>query len=357
MNSFYPLTVTEVHRDTREAVVLTLQPRSGERNRFHYLPGQYLTLRTVLDGEEIRRCYSICAAPQDPAMRVAVKRVSGGRFSTWANARLEPGQVLDAMPPAGAFTLTVDAARPRHYVAFAAGSGITPILGIVKSALQGEPGSRFTLFYGNRASATVMFREELEDLKNAWLGRFNLVHILSREQQDIELFNGRIDAEKCAQLFRYWLDVRSVDLAFVCGPQEMMLAVSAALRDQGLDRDRIRFELFASESEPRAGGVAAAVAAEDGEHCEATIILDGHARTLTLQRRDQTLLDAALQAGIELPYACKGGVCSTCRARLLEGEVDMDANFALEDYEIAQGYILSCQSYPVTDAIVVDFDQ
>lgn len=356
MNKFYPLTVAGIHRETRDAVVLSLAIPEDLRETFRFQPGQYLTFRQPFAGEEIRRSYSICAAADEPYLRVGVKKVPDGLFSTWANEALQAGAVLEAMPPMGSFYVPLDPASRRHYAAFAAGSGITPVLSILKTTLALEPHSTFTLFYGNRASSTIMFREELEDLKNRYLGRLNLVHILSREQQDVELFNGRIDRAKCEQLFKLWLDVASVDIAFICGPQQMMLDVSEALQAHGLDKRQIKFELFASEGarRPRQTETTTAKAANT---CEATIVMDGRARSLHLEKGVETVLDAALKEGIELPYACKGGVCSTCRARLVVGEVDMDANFALEDYEIAQGYILTCQSYPVTDKIVVDFDK
>jgi ring-1,2-phenylacetyl-CoA epoxidase subunit PaaE len=355
--SFYPLTVTDVRRETRDAVVLTLTVPEEHIQTFRFKQGQYLTFRSQLEGEEVRRSYSICAAVQDPHLRVGIKKVPGGLFSTWANEQVAPGQVLEAMPPMGNFYTPLDLANRKHYVGFAAGSGITPVLGILKTILLTEPHSAFTLVYGNRASSTIMFREELEDLKNAFLGRFSLIHILSREQQDIELFNGRITKDKCEQLARYWIDFKTVDAAFICGPQEMMLQVSEALQEQGLDKTHIKFELFASEGQRRERKVQVAPVDTRRDLCEATVILDGIGRRLALPKNTDTILNAALNEGLELPYACKAGVCSTCRALLVEGEVDMDANYSLEDYELARGYILTCQSYPMTDSVVVDFDK
>jgi len=359
LNRFIPLTVTAVTRETRDSVVVTLAAPEAHGPAFAFKQGQYLTLRTTLDGEEVRRSYSICSAVQDGILRVGIKKVEGGRFSTWANETLAPGDMVEAMPPMGSFYTPLDPDNRKHYAGFAAGSGITPILGILKTTLFTEPASSFSLFYGNRASSSIMFREELEDLKNRYLERLNLIHVLSREQQDIDLFNGRIDRAKCDALFEHWLDAGGIDTAFICGPQSMMLEVSNALQAHGLDKSRIKFELFGTgtrhETRREAGG--AATGPSRGASCEATIKLDGRSRTFTLEKNSDALLDAALNQGLELPYACKGGVCSTCRALLVEGEVDMDANFALEDYEIARGYILTCQSYPVTDRVVVDFDQ
>ncbi len=357
MAKFYPLTVSGIRRDTRDSVVVSLRVPDESADQFRFKQGQYLTFRTKLQGEELRRSYSICAAVQDPNLRVGIKKVPDGRFSSWANDHLKVGDVVEAMPPMGSFFVPLDPANRKDYVAFAGGSGITPVLGVIKTTLLTEPNSTFTLFYGNRASSTIMFREELEDLKNENLGRFRLVHILDREQQDIELFNGILNREKCDQLLKLWVNASKIDMAFVCGPEVMMLQVSEALQAAGLDKRQIKFELFATQSQ-QGGRIVRPQAVSKAENkCEATIVIDGRGRTLDMQKGTHTILDAALEAGIELPYACKGGVCSTCRALLTEGEVDMDANFALEDYEVARGYILTCQSYPVSDKISVDFDQ
>jgi len=359
MSKFYPLTVSSVRHETRDSVVLTLDVPPGHEEAFRFQQGQYLTFRTKIDGEEVRRSYSICAAVQDTHLRVGIKKVVDGRFSTWANEQIAVGDVLEVMPPMGSFFVPLDPANEKHYVAFAGGSGITPVLGIVKTTLLTEPRSSFTLFYGNRASSTIMFREELEDIKNNNLGRFQLVHILEREKQDVDLFNGILNREKCELLLKYWVNVSDIDTAFICGPEAMMLQVSEALQAAGLDKRQIKFELFASPSQsPKGARKAQTAAVSNMENaCQATIVIDGRARTIDMQKGTKTILDAALGEGLELPYACKGGVCSTCRALLSEGEVDMDANFALEDYEIQRGYILTCQSYPVTDKILVDFDQ
>jgi ring-1,2-phenylacetyl-CoA epoxidase subunit PaaE len=359
MAAFYPLTVTEVRPETRDAIVVTLHPKAEHAELFRFRQGQYLTLRAQLDGEEVRRSYSICSAVQDGTLRVGIKRVKDGWFSSWANESLKAGMRIEAMPPAGNFFVPLDPAQRRHYVGFAGGSGITPLLGIVKTTLLSELRSRFTLFYGNEASSTIMFREELEDLKNEFIERFNLVHILNREHQDVELFNGMLTREKCNALFRHWLDLSDVDTAFICGPQPMMLAVAEALQENGLDRSKIKFELFSSPAGSARPKASREAIGDDmaRDQCEATVIIDGRSRTFTMAKKGESVLDSGLKEGLELPYACKGGVCSTCRAMLLEGEVDMDANFALEDYEIARGYILTCQSFPATDRIVVDYDQ
>lgn len=356
MSKFHELTVESVTRETRDAVAVTFAVPPALADTYRYVQGQHLTLRAGIEGEDVRRSYSICSAVQDERLRVAIKRVDGGRFSNWANDALRPGMTLEVMPPSGHFHVPLSAAHSKHYVAFAAGSGITPMLSIIKTTLMTEPESRFTLFYGNRASSSVLFKEELEDLKDSYLQRFNLVFVLSREQLDIDLFNGRIDGEKVHALLRHWVKPQDIDVAFICGPHSMMEEVSQTLQDNGVDKSRIKRELFAT-SLPAARPPAHAHKRVGQQQCEVTVIQDGRTRQFTLEKNKESILDAALAQGIELPYACKGGVCSTCRCKRIEGEVDMDVNFALEDYEVARGFILSCQSYAVTDKLVIDFDQ
>jgi ring-1,2-phenylacetyl-CoA epoxidase subunit PaaE len=355
MSKFYPLTVAKVKHETRDAIAVTFDLPPELEDAFAYQQGQHLTLRAMIAGEDVRRSYSICSAVQDNRLRVAIKRVNGGLFSTWANECIRPGVTIDVMPPEGRFNLPLEPDSRRHYLAFAAGSGITPILSIIKTTLIAEPHSRFTLLYGNRASSSVIFRDELTDLKDQYLERLNLVYIMSREPQDIELFHGRITEDKCRALFQHWLRVENVDYAFICGPEDMMHGVSAALQEAGMPSARIRIELFAAaaaktERKPRA------VSAEPRHQTEVTVIMDGSHATFTMDKDKESLLDAGLRAGIDMRYSCKGGVCSTCRCKVLEGQVDMDVNYALEDYEVARGFVLGCQSFPVTDKVVVDFD-
>jgi ring-1,2-phenylacetyl-CoA epoxidase subunit PaaE len=356
LSKFHPLTVASIARETRDAVVLTFAVPPPLESVFRFQHGQHLTLRARIDGEDIRRSYSICSAVQDATLRVAVKKSPGGVFSTWANEHLHPGQVLDVMPPMGHFNASLDAGNAKHYVAFAAGSGITPILSIVKTTLLTEPNSRFTLFYGNRSSSAVIFREELADLKDRFLERLNLVYVMSREAQDIDVLNGRIDRVKADALLRHWADPAGIDMAFICGPDGMMRAVEESLLAHGVAKSRIRIELFAA-SIPKHEAKLRPLAEAGYNECRVAVVIDGARREFTLAKGEENIIDAALRQGIELPYSCKGGVCSTCRAKLVEGEVDMDVNFALEDYEIARGFILCCQSYPVTDKVLVDFDQ
>jgi ring-1,2-phenylacetyl-CoA epoxidase subunit PaaE len=355
MSKFHSLAVTALERPTRDAIVVTLGVPPELATQFQYQAGQHLTVRTYVEGTELRRSYSICSAVQDHTLRIAVKRVADGVFSNWANDSLQPGAALDVLPPSGHFGLGPHAPGPRNYVAFAAGSGITPVLSIVKTALIAEPDCHFTLFYGNRASSSVLFRDELAELKDTYLTRLNLVHVLSREQQEIDLFNGRIDRDKAAALLDQWMGPAAIDAAFVCGPYAMMQAVTEALLAHGIDAAQIRQELFAtSAGDARPKAVSHRV--EGRNECEVVVVLDGRRHLFQMAKNSENVLDAALAQGIELPYSCKAGVCSTCRCKKNEGEVDMDVNFALEDYEVARGFILTCQSYPVSDRLVLDFD-
>lgn len=352
MARFHDLTVTDIRKTIRDAVVVTLKPVNG--GDFSYEPGQYLTFRRDFGGTELRRSYSICAGLDDGTLQVGIKRVDGGTFSTWANTDLRPGDTVQAMQPMGRFTTPLDPAAHRHYLGFAGGSGITPVLSILKTTLAREPHSRFTLVYANRAVSTIMFREDLEDLKNRYMGRLNVIHVLEHDAQDIELFTGRVDADKCAKLFEHWIDPATVDTAFICGPEPMMLSITEGLRAHGLRDDQIKFELFASGQPGRAASPAASQAAAQAE-TEAVIIIDGTGRTISMTR-DQTILEAALAADLDAPFACTAGVCSTCRCKVLEGEIEMAQNHALEDYEVEQGYALSCQSRPLTDRVVIEYD-
>lgn len=358
MSRFHDLEVTDIRKTIRDAVVVTLKPAGDAVGHFDFIQGQYLTFRRDFDGEELRRSYSICSGKDDGALRVGIKRVEGGAFSTWANEELKVGEVLQAMPPMGGFHTPLDPANQRRYLGFAGGSGITPVLSILKTTLAREPRSTFTLVYANKGVNTIMFREELEDLKNVHLGRFNVIHVLETDAQEIDLFTGLVTEEKCARLIASgWIDIASVDMAFVCGPEPMMLGIAAALRKAGLDDAQIKFELFASAQPGRLKRkVVSKTTARTGADTTLAITLDGATRTITAAK-DQSVLDAALANSLDAPFACKAGVCSTCRCRVIEGEVEMIANHALEDYEVEKGYVLSCQSYAVTDRVTVDYDQ
>ena len=354
MARFHTLTVTDIHKTIRDAVVVTLTPEDPEA--FDYTQGQYLTFRKDFDGQELRRSYSICSGLDEGKLQVGIKRVDGGAFSTWANEDLKQGDTIEAMSPMGNFFVPIAPETDRHYLGFAGGSGITPVLSIIKTTLSREPNAQFTLVYANKAVTTIMFREELEDLKNRYMGRFNVIHVLESDAQDIDLFTGLVDTEKCGQLFKHWIDIKSVDTAFICGPEPMMLGIAKALRDHGLNDAQIKFELFASSQPGRAAKKAASKAAVKGDGIEAVVALDGASRTITMDA-ETSILDAALANDIDAPYACKAGVCSTCRCKVIEGDVEMLTNHALEDYEVEKGYVLSCQSYAKSAKVVVDYDQ
>ncbi len=353
MARFHDLTVTDVHKTIRDAVVVTLKPDTPED--FDFIPGQYLTFKRDFDGAELRRNYSICAGKDDGVLQIGIKRVDGGTFSTWANEALQVGDTLQAMPPAGTFHTPIEPAKAKAYLGFAGGSGITPVLSILKTVLKREPNSHFTLVYANRGVNSIMFREELEDLKNTYMGRFNVIHILESDAQEIDLFTGRIDADKLNTLFEKWVDINDVDTAYICGPEPMMLTIRDSLRDHGLSDEQIKFELFGGDQPGRAKTPAAIKTDARAVGAEASIVLDGTARTVHVDK-GQTILEAALANNMDAPFACRAGVCSTCKCKVLEGEVDMRANHALEDYEVEQGYVLSCQSVPVTDKVVVEYE-
>ncbi len=357
MARFHDLEVTDIHKTIRDAVVVTLKPVNGAAEAFEFTQGQYLTFRHDFDGEELRRSYSICAGKDDGILQVGIKRVDGGAFSTWANQDLKVGDTLQAMPPMGSFHTPIDPATEKQYLGFAGGSGITPVLSILKTTLAREPKSSFTLVYANRGVNTIMFREELEDLKNLYIGRLNIIHVLESDAQEIELFTGLVTQEKCAELFRHWIDIENVDTAFICGPEPMMLGIAFALREHGLNDGQIKFELFASSQPGRAKRKAVSKdATTSANQANASITLDGSTQTIAMPK-DLSILDAALENALDAPFACKAGVCSTCRCKVIEGEVEMVANHALEDYEVEKGYVLSCQAYPLTDTVVVDYDQ
>lgn len=357
MARFHSLDVVGVRKETRDAVVVTLKPRDEDAALFDFTQGQYLTFRRKFDDDELRRSYSICAGKGDGFLQVGIKRVDGGAFSTWANEELRAGTTIEAMPPMGRFFTPITPEVAKNYLGFAGGSGITPLLSIIKTVLAAEPRSTFTLVYANRQISSIMFREELEDLKNRHLGRFSIIHVLEAEAQDIDLFTGRVDADKCAQLFKAWIDLPTIDTAFICGPEPMMLAIAGALREHGLKDEQIKFELFASGQPGRTKKRAVSHEVSTSNSTEATVTLDGGTRTFRMPKAGQSLLDAALEANIDAPYACKAGVCSTCRAKVLEGETEMAINHALEDYEVKQGYVLTCQCFPLSDKVVVSYDQ
>ena len=352
MPAFHPLTVEAISKTTRDAVVVTL--RADADGNFSFEAGQYLTFRREFGGEELRRSYSICSARASGVLQVGIKRVDGGVFSTWANTELEVGDTLEAMPPMGNFGHSPTTSAPARYLGVAAGSGITPILSILRTTLSSDATARFTLIYANRDSSTIMFRDDIADLKDTYLDRLSVVHVMSRESTDIDLFHGRLDADKCAHLFTQWVDISTVSTAWLCGPHDMITTVTEALKNHGVEPSQIRSELFSGAQPGRARQPATSVNAVV-EGITAQVTLNGDTRSFTMDS-DTSVLKAALGAKLDVPYACCAGVCSTCKALVIEGDVEMIANHALEDHEVEQGYVLTCQSHVTSERVVIDYD-
>jgi len=351
---FHRLTVNDLRRETRDAVSLTFAIPRELQDDYRFSPGQYLTLRTTMDGEEVRRSYSICSGPDDGELRIAVKKVDGGAFSSWAADELKSGDEIDVMTPTGRFGIAPAPEAARIHVGFAAGSGITPVLSIIKGVLRREPNSRFFLFYGNRSPDGMLFREALEQLKDRFMERLSVFHVISGEEQDIPILYGRLDGEKVRVLLRSLVPAASIDHVFICGPTGMSEDIEATCRDIGVPADRIHIERFVSGlgGKPRPKAV---VPASAPPKAFASLVIDGKRREVPVAE-GEAILDAALRAGLDLPFACKGGMCSTCRAKLVEGEAKMDVNYSLEPWELEKGFILTCQAKPVTKRIVVDYD-
>ncbi|RJK96143.1 phenylacetate-CoA oxygenase/reductase subunit PaaK [Vallicoccus soli] len=354
--AFHPLRVSEVERLTDDAVAVSFEVPEELRGAYDFVPGQHLTLRREIDGEEVRRSYSICAPAGQGRLRVAVRRLDGGAFSEWATRDLRAGDVLDVMTPAGRFGVPFVPGRARHYAAVAAGSGITPVISLVETALAVEAGSRFTLVYGNRTTASVMFLEELADLKDRHPDRLQVVHVLSREPRDAPLLSGRVDADKLRLLLGEVVDPAGVDAWFLCGPAGMVEQARTALSAAGVPDGAVHHELF------HVAGAGPATRRERsdapaGARSTVTAVLDGRSTTLELAEEGEPVLDAVLRVRADAPFACRGGVCGTCRARVVEGTVRMERSYALEESEAAAGYVLTCQSHPTSERVVVDFDQ
>lgn len=364
---FYPLRIKEVRKETSECVSVLFDIPDNLRAAFAFKAGQSLSIRKFLNNEEIRRTYSICSSPIDNEWRVAIKKQDNGLFSTFANEQLKAGDTLEVMEPVGKFYSELSPSHKKSYLAFAAGSGITPVISIIKTTLRTEPQSNFTLVYGNRSRSSIIFFEELEGLKNQFMDRFHLVHLLSRERTETSINYGRIHAEKLDELSRL-IDYTLFDEIFICGPEGMIFNTRDFLLQKNISEKKIHFELFTtagqvqkskSDSNRIKNQNPIAIGSKDktGPASNITIKLDGRSFDFTIPlNSDTAILDAALQQGADLPYACKGGMCCTCKAKLLEGEVEMDVHWGLEHDEIEKGYILTCQSHPKTEKIVVDFD-
>lgn len=354
---FHSLKIKEIRKETPDCVSVLFEVPEELRDLFKFRQGQSLTMRNQIGGEEVRRTYSICSSPLDNEWRVAIKKVEGGLFSAFANEKLRKGDVLDVMPPVGKFYTELDSTQKKNYVAFAAGSGITPVISLIKTTLRTEPQSTFTLVYGNKKRSSIIFFEELEGLKNKYIDRFNLIHILSREKTDAPLNFGRITVDKLKELDKL-VDYDNSDEFFICGPEQLIFCVKDFLETKGINKKKIHFELFTTPGQKQSTiSSREAVTTDAGPKSRIGIKLDGRMLEFDLSlTSDTTILDAALKQGADLPFACKGGVCCTCKARLLEGEVEMDVHWGLEEEEVREGYILTCQSHPKTEKVVVDFD-
>ncbi|MBK8228130.1 MAG: phenylacetate-CoA oxygenase/reductase subunit PaaK [Flavobacteriales bacterium] len=359
MAHFQSLPVAEVHQETPDCIVVGFDVPPSLRSEFAFQHGQYVTLKLTVNGEELRRSYSICSSPLDgERFRIAVKKVPNGRASTQLVDKLKPGMSIEVMSPMGNFTTALDPAKERQIVAFAAGSGITPILSILKTVLRTEPRSRFTLFYGNTDADRIIFRQRLEELKAQHGDRLGVFHILSKGVDEEKLFNGRITTEKAAELVKRFVTDSDTNEYFICGPEQMMVNVSEALEKLGVDRKRIHVELFGTpvSTEAKKEATHATSTAFSGV-ADVKVIMDGREHELKVKANGDAVLDVALDSGLDVPYACKGAVCCTCKARVIEGQVEMEMNYALTDEEVADGYVLTCQTHPRSQRVVIDYDQ
>lgn len=357
MSRFYKIKIKKIIRETPDCVSLSLDVPDDLKEIFRYNQGQYLTFRRSENGEEVRRSYSLCSSPVDGEWKVAIKKVTDGRFSTYATSILKVGEELEVMPPAGRFYTMLNKDNEKNYLFFAAGSGITPVLSIIKTILYTETKSVVTLIYGNKGRNSIIFKEDIEGLKNKYINRMGVHHILSREQGDTELLFGRIDRQKVKLILEKIISQDQIDECFVCGPEEMVLAVAETLTNAGLDKKKIHSELFTTLQKGQQKYAAKILTKEEQDKKSHVIIkLDGTLREMDMSYYGDTILDAALATGADLPFSCKGGMCSTCRAKVIKGKVEMDVNYSLEPDEVAAGYVLTCQARPLTEEIEVDFD-
>jgi ring-1,2-phenylacetyl-CoA epoxidase subunit PaaE len=351
--SFHPLRVSDVEALTDDAVAITFDVPPELGDDYDFIAGQHLTVRTSLAGDDVRRSYSICSPARSGRLRIGVKVLAGGHFSGFAAGQLKVGDILEVMTPTGRFYTPLDPDNQKHYCGIAAGSGITPLFSIIATTLEQEPRSRVTLIYVNRTSRSIMFLEELEDLKDRYAGRFHLIHVLSREAQDAELLSGRLDAARLTKITETLVPAETVDDWFLCGPYEMVTDLRQALLEQAVPPYRVHTELFHVDKEPRERST---TTAEAGQGSAVTINLDGRRSTFTLAEDDVPILEAALRVRSDAPFACRGGVCGTCRAKVVEGQVAMETNYALEPEELDRGYVLTCQSHPLTEIVKLDYD-
>ncbi|MEA3010671.1 MAG: ring,2-phenylacetyl-CoA epoxidase subunit PaaE [Sphingomonadales bacterium] len=354
--NFHSLAIAEIVEETADARSIRFELPPELREAFRFRPGQHLTLKAEINGQDVRRNYSLCVAPEDDELKVTVKRIAGGLFSNWANDNLKVGDRIEVMEPHGSFTWDFRPAAANHYAAFAGGSGITPVMSLLKTALIEEPGSRFTLFYGNRDSQSVIFLDALAGLKNRFMDRLEIHHFLAEEAEDIDLFNGMLDRAKCGDVLDHLLDPAGIAAFFICGPGPMMDAAEGALLDRGIASDRIHLERFTAERPPEALQAQLDALSKEAQGATMLVTLDGRKRRVPFSAEAGNILDSARLAGLPAPFACKAGVCATCRARVVSGEVEMAARYGLTDEEVAAGYILTCQSVPKGEGLEVDYD-
>ena len=350
---FYPLVIADIRPETPDTKSIAFTVPDALKPLFAFTQGQHLTLKATINGLDLRRNYSLCTSPTEGEWRVAIKKVPGGAFSSFVHTQLHIGDTLEVMPPMGKYFTPLQPQQARHYMAIAAGSGITPIISIIKTTLATEPQSRFTLVYANKNRGSIIFKDALDALKNTYISRFQCLHILSREQTDTDLLHGRIDANKCDQLFSRLIQLNRIDEIFICGPQALTETIRQYLQAAGVEKNKIHFELFGTDN--RALSTPEAEPETVGESATITVKLDGRDAVFPLPFRGQSILDAALAQGLNLPFACKGGVCCTCKARLISGQVHMGVHYGLEQDEIDAGFVLTCQSHPLTPEVVVEF--
>ena len=356
MAEFHNIKVADIYKETKDTSVVTFDIPERLKDEFKFIQGQHLTLKKDINGEDVRRSYSLCSSPIENQWKVAIKQIPGGVFSTYANTELKAGDELEIMEPSGNFYVDINVVTPKNYIAFAAGSGITPMLSIIKTHLELEPHSTFKLFYLNRTVKSIIFKEEIEQLKNKFFQRFHNFHFLTKEQRDIEFLNGRFTKEKLKTLIDTFIDIEDTAHCFICGPQDMIFLIRDELQNAGLDTNKIHYELFFTGSSEEENKHIAEVLEQKAEGTEVTIIDGGKEFQFIMEDDYDNLLDGALAAGADLPFACKGGVCSTCKCRIVEGSVEMKVNYALEEEEVAKNLILSCQAVPTSEIVKVDFD-
>jgi len=356
MAEFHPIKIADIYKETDDCAVVSFEIPESLREQFKYNQGQHLTLRTQIDGEDVRRSYSLCSSPDEGIWKVAVKQLEGGLFSTWLNKNLKQGDYLQVMTPEGKFSATSSPDTKKNYLAFAAGSGITPILSMIKTHLGREPQSTFRLFYLNKNVKSIIFKEEIEALKNKYLERFEVYYFLTKEHRDIPLFNGRFSADKIQTAAKHLFDPKEIDDVFLCGPESMIFMIRDELQSLGMASNKIHFELFTSGNTEESKKRIREVLEKKVEGTEVTVIDGGKEFHFIMSNDFDNILDGALSAGADLPFACKGGVCSTCRCKIVEGTAEMKINYALEEADLNKGIVLSCQAVPTSGKLVVDFD-